>query len=256
MKGLCDALKEPPGRNPEMSYHSPTCFRLGNLTREDDVETSFHTFKATAVAAGWSRPQWVTILWPYLTGSAQIVLKALPTQDLNNYDHIKTSILDQYEVTHDTQRQKFRVLRFKVGDRPKTLGMELQEYATQLFRPETPGKRLIVDKIVFWQVCYAVSPAVRTWLLRSGPTSLDQAAACLDNYFHAEKAGNWTGWTTPDLAMSKSTTTKAGFSDPALPRQFSMPSLYPSSVCIPPFHDHKGAGHGPSKVPWDTRLWD
>lgn len=62
-------------------------------------------------------PQWVTILGPYLTGPAQIVLKTLPPLELANYDQVKEAILDRYEVTPETHRQRFRALRFKIGDR-------------------------------------------------------------------------------------------------------------------------------------------
>lgn len=58
---------------------------------------------------------------PYLTGPAEVVLKTLPPQDLNNYDQDKVVILDCYELTPEMQRQRFWVLRYKVGDRQKTL---------------------------------------------------------------------------------------------------------------------------------------
>lgn len=58
-------------------------------------------------------------------GPAQVLLKTLPIQDLTNYDRVKAAILDRYEMTAETKGQRFRALRYKVGDRPKTLITEL-----------------------------------------------------------------------------------------------------------------------------------
>lgn len=44
-----------------------------------------------------------------------------------------------------------------------------------------------MDKIVLEQVFQAILPAVRAWLMRSGPTTLDQTALQLENYFLAEQ---------------------------------------------------------------------
>lgn len=152
------------------------------------MEAYLFTFEATATATRWPPMQWVTILGPYLTGPTQIVLKTMPTQEATNYPRVKTAILDRYEVTDETQRKCFRALRYKAGDRHKALVAELKEYATRWFKPQTPGERAIVDKIVLEQVYQAVSGPVRWWLMRNGPTSIDQTAAYLENYFLAEWA--------------------------------------------------------------------
>lgn len=39
------------------------------------------------------------ILRPYLTCSAQVVLKTVPSPDLGDYDQVKAAILNCYEVT-------------------------------------------------------------------------------------------------------------------------------------------------------------
>lgn len=70
---------------------------------EDNIEALVHAFKATAMAASWPHAQWVTILGPYLTGPAQIVLKTSPTTDLDDYIRVKVAVLDRYEVTPETQ---------------------------------------------------------------------------------------------------------------------------------------------------------
>lgn len=53
---------------------------------------------------------------------------------------------------------------------------------------ETPGKRIILDKIVLEQVFLTIPEGVRACLMRNGPTPLNQAAAYLENYFLAERS--------------------------------------------------------------------
>lgn len=65
--------------------------------------------------------QWVTILGPYMTGSVQVVLRTSPAQEVSDYQRVEAAILDRYEVTEQTQRQRFRGLRYRPGDRPKAL---------------------------------------------------------------------------------------------------------------------------------------
>lgn len=73
VKGLYDALREQPGQGSMYSPANPIQYLLSNLKGEDDVEAFLHTFETTAIATGWPRPQWVTILGPYLTSPAQVV---------------------------------------------------------------------------------------------------------------------------------------------------------------------------------------
>lgn len=121
VKGICDVLKEQLGWGSGHGISNPVQYRLGKLTSENDVEAFLHAFEAMAIAASWPCTQWVTILGPYLTGPAQVVLKTLPTQDLGDYDCVRMPILDRYEVIPKTQKQRFQALQYRIGDQPKTL---------------------------------------------------------------------------------------------------------------------------------------
>lgn len=189
------------------------------MTAEDDIEAFLHYFEATALAARWGKSQWVTILGPYLSGPAQVLLKTMPASEIGNYELVKAAILDRYEVTPETQRQRFRALRFKA------FITELLECATRWLNSLTQGERDIVDKVVLEQVCFAVPSAVHTWMIRVGPTTLDQAAAYLDNYFLAQRAGSKPECATKEKGMDK---VKVTGPDPSLIRWSSpLPARLP-----------------------------
>lgn len=103
---------------------------------------------------------------------------------------------------------------------------------------ETQGERDIIDKVVLEQVCHAVPPAVWTWLMKIGPATLDQAAACLENYFLAEQAGTKGEWATPEKGNVK---TRTANPDSSLIRWFNpspdnhpFPSFRPNVTRILP----------------------
>lgn len=161
-------------------------------------------------------------------------MKTLSSPELGDYDKVKAAILDHYEVMPETQWQWFRALCFKIGDRPKALIPDLRECATRWLNPTTQGERDIVDKVVLEYICYAMPLAVRMWLLRVGPTTLDQAAACLDNYFLAERVGTKMEWATPEKGTMRTRSGSQGNANPIPLRRLSIPSFRPSSMWIPP----------------------
>lgn len=140
VKGLCDVLREQPLWRPSHETTSGLPCRLSKQTPNNDVEAFLHSFEVTALAANWPRSRWVTILGPYLTGLAQVLLKTLLMQDMSDYEKVKAAILDQYEITLETQRQWFWPLCFKIGDRLKSLITDLREYATRWLKPVTQGE--------------------------------------------------------------------------------------------------------------------
>lgn len=124
-----------------------------------------------------------------------------------------------------TQRQHFRVLSFKTGGRPKTLIMELREYAIRWLKPATQGERKIVNKVVLEHVGYAIPPAVCTWLMQFGPTSLEQVATCLENYILAEKTNASPDWGTPEKSPSKGKLAGPGPASPPMLYRQIQPGL-------------------------------
>lgn len=49
------------------------------------------------------------------------------------------------------------------------------------------AEQAILDKVVLEKVFFTIPTTVRSWLLCNGPTSLDQAASYLQNYFIAKQ---------------------------------------------------------------------
>lgn len=63
------------------------------MTLEDDHKAYLNTFEWTAMAAGWTETQWVSILIPCLIRPAQQAVGTLPACNLSNYRKLRAVIL-------------------------------------------------------------------------------------------------------------------------------------------------------------------
>lgn len=175
VKDLCQSLKE---TQPSVWRHRGrlrSSLLPPKLTPQDDIGAYLYAFKITATMARWPAMQW--ILGLYLTSPAQVVLKNMPSQEIANYQRVEVVILDHYEVTEKTQRQRFWGLQYKPGDCPRAMRAELKEYATCWLRYQTPGEQAIVKEKVLEQVFLVIPMAIRDWLMRNGLTAFTEAAA-------------------------------------------------------------------------------
>ena len=73
---------------------------------ELDPDAYFSNFERTANHLNWPKSEWSWLLQSKLSGKAALTFNNL--NDVSDYDFVKKSILDAYEITSDGYRQKFR----------------------------------------------------------------------------------------------------------------------------------------------------
>ncbi|XP_028823409.1 uncharacterized protein LOC114780060 isoform X2 [Denticeps clupeoides] len=89
---------------------------------EDEVEKYFSHFERVATTLQWPKVVWTLLLQCVLVGKAQEVYSSLSLQQSSDYDVVKTSILNAYELVPEAYRQRFRKSRkgsCKVAVRPE-----------------------------------------------------------------------------------------------------------------------------------------
>ena len=92
---------------------------------ERDVGGYFCSFESLARVNEWPEGQWLTILFPKLTGKAQRVFNTL--EQFDDYAFVKDNIIKAYEITPKAYRQKFRSLT-------KSFSQTFVEFATKKMR--------------------------------------------------------------------------------------------------------------------------
>ena len=75
---------------------------------EENIDEYFPHFEITATNMNWPRESWAMLLQTALTGKAQKAYTTLSAEDCKNYDTVKKTILQSFELVPEAYRQKFR----------------------------------------------------------------------------------------------------------------------------------------------------
>ena len=75
---------------------------------EANIDEYFPHFEIMATNMNWPRESWAMLLQTALTGKAQKAYTTLSAEDCKNYDTVKKTILQSFELVPEAYRQKFR----------------------------------------------------------------------------------------------------------------------------------------------------
>ena len=151
---------------------------------ESDVETFFTLFDHLAASSGWSDEHCVLLLQSVLTGKALKAYAALRVSSANlKYAQVRAAVLQAYEQTPETYRERFRNGKKKPGQTHLEYTRELTDlfncWCTSL-KVDTLEK--LRDLMVVDQLRNSVSKRLSTFLGDRGVTDPLEAAALADDY--------------------------------------------------------------------------
>jgi len=79
--------------------------------QEHEVDKYFLHFEKVATSLEWPKDVWTLLLQSVLVGKAREVYSALSLDQSSEYEVVKTSVLNAYELVPEAYRQKFRESR-------------------------------------------------------------------------------------------------------------------------------------------------
>ena len=85
--------------------------KLAKLTDSDDIEAFLTTFERIMQAFEVAKKRWSYKLAPQLSGKAQQAYAAMKRHKADDYEEVKKAILQRYNITEETYRQRFRSAR-------------------------------------------------------------------------------------------------------------------------------------------------
>ena len=93
------------------SQGSSVSFRVPKLPcfvdGKDGIDSYLSRFETYAESMQWPKERYALCLSALLTGKALEVLSRIPQDLVNDYDHLKTALLEKYQLTSDDFRNKF-----------------------------------------------------------------------------------------------------------------------------------------------------
>ena len=101
-------LQQRTGRQESEGKEAVRNIKLVPKFNEKDVEKFFLHFEKLAESMEWSKSIWTVLLQSVLIGKAQEVYSALSVEQSTDYDVVKNTIMQAYELVPEAYRQKFR----------------------------------------------------------------------------------------------------------------------------------------------------
>ena len=178
-------LQQRTGRQESEGKEAVRNIKLVPKFNEKDVEKFFLHFEKLAESMEWSKSIWTVLLQSVLIGKAQEVYSALSVEQSTDYDVVKNTIMQAYELVPEAYRQKFR-------SRQKGIGETYVEFAREketLFDIGGAVQRKWVRIITNWREVMlleefknSVRREVKTHLEEQKVDTLRKAAKMADEY--------------------------------------------------------------------------
>ena len=94
----------------------------------DDIDDYIMRFERHAVVQGWQEDSYAVCLGALLTGKALEVYSRIPISKVNDYHHLKNSLLARFQMTCDDFRRKFITSKQSATESPPQFLARLEHY--------------------------------------------------------------------------------------------------------------------------------
>ena len=160
--------------------------KVPKLTEEDDIVAYLTTFERLMTAYEIKQERWVFKLASNLVGKAQQAYAGLSTEDASSYDRLKEAILQRYDITEESYRQRFRLVKKKLGESSKELVARLDDLATKWLKSCTKPEE-VRDKVVLEQFLNMQSEEIRVFVRERKPATSEEAGTLADDFLLARR---------------------------------------------------------------------
>ena len=163
--------------------------RIPFLEDKDNVETWFIQFERTAEDHGLSDTQKARQVFYYLKGKARDLYSRMATEEQENFEIVKATILKGFNLTGEDYRARFRNARRKEHESHRELAIRLIEYFEKWIHLEKAEEDMEQLKfILIKEQLIQIYPAELVRYLIDGSVTTKQALLdCVDKYESRQK---------------------------------------------------------------------
>ena len=166
--------------------------RVPKLTVEDDIVAYLTMFERLMCAYEVKRERWAFKLAANLVGKAQQAYAALSVEDASSYDKLKEAILQRYDITEESYRQRFRTTRKKNGESSRELVARLDDLALKWLKScKNPAE--VRDRIVMEQFLNLQPEDIKVFIRERKPATSEEAGKLADDFLLARKESKSEG---------------------------------------------------------------
>lgn len=155
----------------------------------EDIENYPRRFERLARTWGWPEEEWACRLVPLLTGKALEAYIAMDEDSAEDYENLKEALLEKFNISPETYRQRFRQTSTTSGETPTETYNRLKGLYHRWVRPEQRNKEEIGEIIILEQFLRVLPYEVRTWVKEHEPINGLTAARLATQYQNARRGG-------------------------------------------------------------------
>uniref|UniRef100_A0A8D0GRI1 SCAN box domain-containing protein n=1 Tax=Sphenodon punctatus TaxID=8508 RepID=A0A8D0GRI1_SPHPU len=114
-----------------------------------------------------------------------------------DYGKGKAAILRGYDVSAETQRQRFRQFRYQEAEGPREVCSRLRELCRRWLEPESCTKEQILELLILEQFLTVLPQEMQSWVRERGPETCAQAVALAEAFLLGQprrgvsRGGSW-----------------------------------------------------------------
>ena len=160
--------------------------KVPKLTEKDDIVSYLTMFERLMLAYKVKKDKWAFKLAAHLVGKAQEAYASI--EDAKSYEKVKEAILQRFDITEESYRQRFRTTKKKTEESNRELVARLTDLAEKWLKNYQTREELL-DQVILEQFLKTLPNDMRVFVRERHPTTSNEASKFADDYVQARKDG-------------------------------------------------------------------
>ncbi|XP_071503098.1 uncharacterized protein [Diadema antillarum] len=151
---------------------------------KDDIDSYLCRFERHASCVGWDKEDWALALSALLSGKALDIVSRLTSEQVQDYEIVKSSLLKGYDLTQEGYRLKFKQAKLRQGETFVQYASRIEKYLDRWIElsPYNDDVQGLKALLIQDQVFDACSKELLMFVKERQPRNLTEVLSLADQY--------------------------------------------------------------------------
>ncbi|KYO40877.1 hypothetical protein Y1Q_0004202 [Alligator mississippiensis] len=156
------------------------------MTSEDDPKAYIEAFECHAILTGLDKVFWAGQLGALVVGKAQAAYQAMPRDEVQDYDAVKTVMLYRLEINPEHYQHKFWAMKGAEERSPDLLLQLLRDLFGKWINLAMYDREAVVDQIILEQFLDDLEGRTHQWVRQHSTSSCEEALKLAEAFAASE----------------------------------------------------------------------